>query len=500
MNKSRGIKNIIFGFAAQIITISLGIVIPRLILVNLGSEANGLLSSIGNILTYMSLLEAGVGTATIQALYAPVGKNDYDSINHIMAATDYFYRKTGKIYLIAVIGLSAGYTAIVNTELPKTTVFAVIILSGLSGVISYFFQGKYKLLLSAEGKDYITTNITTIATVGISITKAMLLIAGFDVVAVQVTYFVFNLLQTVFFSVYIYKNYKWLDLKVKPNLEAISQKKAVLVHQISGLIFSNTDVIILTIFTSLHTVSVYSMYAMIFGMVKSIAVTLSGSFVYALGQSYQNRDRFLRIFDVYEVYNVAITFALFCIARILMIPFLELYTVGITDVNYIDPYIPWLFVIYYLLHNGRVSSNTIINIAQEFENTKWRSVLESIINLTASIILTIKFGIYGVLLGTIIALLYRTNDIIIYAARIIKRTPFITYRRWVLNFFIFMSVNFVASKVQFNTDSYFKLFEYGILLSVSIIPLFIIINSIAEPKTARNAWAIIRNMLMARKK
>ena len=67
MDKSRGLKNIVFGIAAQVITIILGIMIPRLVLVNLGSESNGLLSSVGNALIYMSLLEEGVGTATIQA-------------------------------------------------------------------------------------------------------------------------------------------------------------------------------------------------------------------------------------------------------------------------------------------------------------------------------------------------------------------------------------------------------------------------------------------------
>lgn len=82
----------------------------------------------------------------------------------------------------------------------------------------------------------------------------------------------------IIMTIYIRRNYKWLDLKVLPDFDAISQKNAVLVHQITELIFNNTDVIILTIFTSLKTVSVYSMYAMIFGMVKSVTVTLSDSF------------------------------------------------------------------------------------------------------------------------------------------------------------------------------------------------------------------------------
>ena len=134
--KNKGIKNLIFGLLAQFVTISLGIIIPRLTLVNLGSESNGLLNSVSNILTYMSLLEAGVGTATLQALYKPFSLDDKKSINRIMAATNYFYKRTGTIYLLIVIAMSIGYTAFIKTSISKLSVFFVVLLSGLSGAIS----------------------------------------------------------------------------------------------------------------------------------------------------------------------------------------------------------------------------------------------------------------------------------------------------------------------------------------------------------------------------
>ena len=42
MNAKRGFYNAIFGLLSQIIMIALGIIIPRLVIVNLGSESNGL--------------------------------------------------------------------------------------------------------------------------------------------------------------------------------------------------------------------------------------------------------------------------------------------------------------------------------------------------------------------------------------------------------------------------------------------------------------------------
>jgi hypothetical protein len=157
-------------------TVGLGIIIPRLVLVNLGSESNGLLNSVGSILAYMSLLEAGVGTATLQALYRPISDKDNESINSILSATNYFYRRTGNIYLISVIIMSIVYSTFIKTALGKITVFFVVLLIGFSGVLSYYFQGKYRILLQAEGKGYILSKFGTITTIIGSLLKVLLLI------------------------------------------------------------------------------------------------------------------------------------------------------------------------------------------------------------------------------------------------------------------------------------------------------------------------------------
>lgn len=498
-NSKLGAKNVIWGILAQIITISVGIIIPRLVLVNLGSESNGLLNSVGSVLTYLSLLEAGVGTATIQALYQPVANNDRASINSILSATHYFYRRTGFIYLAIVLVLSSVYSWGIQTTIPRLYVFLVVIMSGLSGVISYFFQGKYRLLLAVEGKSYIVTNTATLARVGISISKALVLMAGGNVVMVQSVYFVFNLAQMVFIVSYMHKHYKWIDLKAEPCFEAISQRNAVLVHQIATLVFYNTDNIILTAMSSLKAVSVYSMYAMVFGMVKSIAVTLSDSFVFALGQAFSDKKRFLKMFDAYEVYNISMTFSLFCTTGILILPFIQLYTAGITDTNYVDKYIAGLFLAYYLMDNGRKPSGVLINIAQHFEKTKWRALAEMFINLISSVILTWKLGIYGVLLGTVIALLYRANDMILYSAGLLERSPWITYLRWGRNVVLCVAFLLGASLLNIQINGYLEFLKWGAIISFIVIPTFLLMNSLFEPESARYTFQVVRNMLRREK-
>ena len=109
MRISKGLKNSLMGFLSQFITIGVGIIIPRLVLVNLGSEANGLLNSIGNVLSYLSLLEAGVGMASLQVLYRPAAEANHKRVNEIMAATDYYYKRSGMWYAIIILIISVVY-------------------------------------------------------------------------------------------------------------------------------------------------------------------------------------------------------------------------------------------------------------------------------------------------------------------------------------------------------------------------------------------------------
>ena len=307
-------------------------------------------------------------------------------------------------------------------------------------------------------------------------------------------YMIFNLIQVAAIISYIKKRYGWIDLRVKPNFEAISQSKNVLVHQVSTLIFTNTDTLILTYCCGLKMVSVYGMYTLLFGMI-STAIGNFGGANFILGQTYDtDRPRFLRLLDVYEIFNMVLTFSLFCIANMFILPFIELYTSGVTDISYVDNYLPYLFIATYLLSNGRNSSLQVINYAGHFRLTQWRSILESTINIVASLACVFKFGIYGVLLGTIAALLYRTNDMIIYAnKKILHRSPWKTYRRWLVNLALFIMVT-MLSKLVFShiaLDTYPRIILWAAIACVIVIPLFFAVASIFDRETYRYAKELL---------
>ena len=492
------IKNILFGFLHFGVATVLGILIPRLFLTTYGSETNGLVSSVKEIFSYFALLEAGVSGATTQALYSPVARKDHKGVSAVLSATNKFYRRTGAIYAFAVIGLAVVYPLLVKTDIPKHIIVGIILFSGGIGVIRYFVTAKLQALLVVDGKNYILTNTGTIANITSDIARILLIYLGANVLLVQAMYFCVSLIQVIIIVVYTRKHYGWLDLKETPDYQAISQRNSVLIHQIAGLIFNNTDTILLTLFCDLKIVSVYAMYTMIYGMISNIISTISSGMSFARGQAFHtDKKQFIKLQETYETYFLAFGFALYTVAYIFIIPFLKLYTKGVTDVNYIDSRLPVLFAVFQILNYGRSTSRDIISYAGHYKQTQWRAILESVINISVSLICVSRFGIYGVLLGTIAALLYRTNDVILYANhKLLNRSALTTYRRWGLNagLLILCAVLFGRFLPQ-EYSGYLPLIGCAAVVTIVVLLIFLGINSLVEKEPRRTMAGLVKSIL-----
>lgn len=493
----KSIYNIFFGVLGQVVVLIIGLCLPRLRIVSFGSEVNGMLSSVQQVYTYLALLEAGIGSATLQALYGPVAKDNKDEINSILAATNKYYKKTGTIYFFSILVFAVVYPVVVVSDIPKTTVVGVILFNGLGNVLAYFFQGKYRILLQAEGKQYIITNLATIVSVLTNVIKVALIFGGFGVISLQIVYFLFNVLQVVYFAWYIRKHYKWIDLKVSANYDSISQKNAVLVHQVSQLVFNNTDVMILTLFCDLKLVSVYALYNMIYDMVSTLISNINNGFSYKLGQLYNsNTHKFMKLYSLYEVYYTSLSFALYCIAYIFIFDFISLYTEGVTDTEYMLRYLPILFTLIKLMVSGRAPSGFVATYAGHFKKTQNRAIIEAVLNLSVSLVCVNFMGIYGVLIGTVVSLLYRANDMIIYAnIKVLHRKPWATYKYWLVDIVIFVFCVTVFNRIlPSNYDSYVELFVVGGVSSVLILAIFIGVTFLVTYKKSKPMleWLIQR--------
>ena len=116
---------------------------------------------------------------------------------------------------------------------------------------------------------------------------------------------------------------------------------------------------------------------------------------------------------------------------------------------------------------------------------QWRAVLEAVINLSASILLVLKLGIYGVVLGTIVAFLWRTNDIILYANKhLLNRSSWCTYKIWFQNVVVFALCWFASRFVDLSVASIPAFFVKAVPVGCVVFLVYFVELSILQKDSA----------------
>jgi O-antigen/teichoic acid export membrane protein len=479
LNKDTRIKNnLISSLVYQVVLISLSFILPRLYLENFGSEVNGVLSTIKQIFVYLFLLEAGVGLATTQALYKRIGENDYKSASEVLSATHSYYIKTGTIYLAIVLIIAVVYSYVIPTSIDSNVVFLIVILTALPALFSYFVQAKYRILMEVDGRRYVINNAETVLQLASNIGKILVLLLTDSLILIQFVYCIMYLAQLVFLYVYAKRRYKWLDLKAKPDFDAISQKNSVLVHQLSGMVFNNTDIILISVLCDFKAVSIYTIYNIFFSQVQNFITSIVSSFTFALGQMFHaDRERFDKLFNVYETFYTMATFIIYTLMGVFLLPLIQIYTSGINDAEYSNTLLVFLFVLMNLIANSKIPVNSVIEYSGDFAKTRSYAIWEMIINITVSVAAILYMGICGAILGTIAALVYRGVVTIYHSNKnVLKRNQLNTYKIIFSNGAVFAAVMAIFFVDTFSALPFLKLMLNGLIHSVWIVGLYVIVN------------------------
>ncbi len=483
----------------KVATMAIGIILPKLFITTYGSEINGLQSSVTQIFTYIALLEAGVGTATLQSLFKPIAEKDYNKANEYLSATTKYYNKIGCIYFAILFLMATVYPLVVEVEgVSYWTVFGFIVMSGALSGINFFYLAKLKLLISAVGDVYVVSVLTLLIYISSSICKIVLIMMNANIVIVQGMFLTINILFTVIYYIIAKKKYSWLNFKATPDFSCVEQKNSVMVHKISGLIFQNVDILLLTFLCDLKIVSIYTMYKLVVNMITTVIATFGESFNFVLGQTFntekaEDKPNYCKIIDTFNVFYSGVAFALFSVLFLLILPFMRLYTAGM-DINYIIPALPYFYLVIEFLTVGREAMLRTIEVAGHFRKTQWKAVAEAAINLVSSIIAIIICknyfgeigGLYGALIGTIFSMIYRSVDINLYANRkILKRKSTKTFKIMLVNSLLFVGVIIFNKFSNIQADNYIQFFIIGAILSVSILIVFMLVQLVINPQEAK---------------
>lgn len=472
---------IISNLSLQASTTLCGFVLPPMIVRLFGSEVNGMVSSITQFIAYLNLIESGIGAAAVAALYKPLAEGSVTTINGILSAVRNVYIRSGCIFSAGIVILAVAYPLVIKGGTDKETSFLLVLILGISGTAEFFLIGKYRVLLTADKKLYVISFLQSAAVIVNTAASVFLLNLGLGILAVKLSSGIVYLSRFVFLHWFVRRHYRDVSFREMPDMTAVCQSRSAFIHQISGFIVFNAPVVILSIICGLKEVSVYSLYAMVFSAVNNLTASFSNGIQSFLGESMvrDGRKMTARIFFVYESSFFSIGFWMYSCASILIMPFMALYTRGMTDADYIRPGLAGLFVVSGVLTCMRQPGGQMINAAGHFRQTQFRSLLEAAINVLLSVILTFRFGICGVVLGNICSSLYRGIDVVMYTnRRILSRTSVSSFITFCSLFVCYAALSSILRSSANRISSYSAWFMhavlYGIVLAIPCIGMFLV--------------------------
>lgn len=483
MQKSRVLKNLIVSFGSKLVTIALGFIVPRIVLMNYGSDVNGIINSITQIFSYMSLLEAGIALATRDMLYKPIVEKDQDGVSYVASVSKRYFRKFTIGYGLGVLLLAILIPLTWKSSVDKSIIFCLVFFEGMSGVLSFLFTQTQSAILRADGRDYVYSGVTALKSMLGQLAKIVIVSLSIRIDALQFAYCMITLLQILIYRIYFKKHYSWINYKAAPKEAKLKNRSAYVTAEIAWVVFSSTDMIILSTFASTMLSSVYSIYNMVFGSLTTIMNTIYNSVVYLLGQAYyESIEKYAKLHDAFTSVFLGAQTILMSVCYILITPFIRLYTEGISDINYIYEYVPLLFCIIQLLSFSSYVTRNLTNIAGYAKNAGTVSVIEAAVNLLLSIVLVKWLGIYGVLLATVIALPLK----VIYCAyisdkKVLRRSCKKTVSIFGANYLLFAAVVFFEKYIHLKIQNYLQFIFAGMITMIVCSLCGILVNIVVNP-------------------
>ena len=406
---SNSIKNSVIGGASMIVKILLAFAYRTIFVHFLAAEYLGLNGLFTNILTILSLADLGITTSIVYRFYEPISKNDVHYVGMLM---NYFRR----VYTIIAVIISAvglvllpflPYLIKDGDSVPSDiNLYLVYVLFLASTVSSYVFS--YKLtLLTADQKNYVYSVINLIIEIAKYVFQILVLVLTRNYTITLLTSIVISLLFNFISSVWTTRKYPEV-FKVKEMLPKSDQKailsdtRACLYHKIGYTVLTGTDNAVLTKMISLEATGVYSNYALILTYIQSFLTQILGNFTASVGNAIQQmkEDEYYNLFK-------KMTFSCFWISSVVIVctyvAINDFINVWLGEKYLLDEFTTIVLCIQLFITITRITNGAFINAAGLFVKDRIRPLIESVLNLVISIILTKYFGIVGVFAGTIIS-------------------------------------------------------------------------------------------------
>ena len=494
--------NTITTAALQVVTMLSGFVLPKVMLSVYGSEINGLVTSITQFISYLTLVEAGLSGAIVYSLYKPLAEKNTPAINAIISAAKKFYFKTGYLFLGLILGGALVYPLFIKTGLLSSLEVGILfVVLGANGILEFFTLAKYRALLTADQKTYVISLASIVQVVLNCVIIAVLSYQGLSVVIVRLVAILSILLRTVILWAYCKKKYTYLDFSVEPDNAALSKRWDALYFQIIGVVHTGAPVLIITAILSLNDVSVYSIYYMVISGISSVLGIFMSGLSAGFGDLLARGEKaaFKKAFQQFEYMYYIIITIVYSIMMAAYIPFIKVYTAG-ADINYIYPVFAILITVNGYFYSLKNPYGMLTIAAGKYRESRVQITIQASIQILASVVGGLVWGLNGVIIGAMLSNIYRDVDFIFFAPKHLIDYKFTdSLVMWIRSGVLFavfsICLRFVPSE---HVTGYLSWFIYAVILGLITVAGVLLVNFLLDRNRMKQCVIRVKTMIIRR--
>lgn len=492
------LKNTYMSLLYQAVTVICGFILPRLILTHYGTTVNGLVNSITQFLGLITYFDLGISAVVQSALYKPLADKNNQEISRIITSARKFFRIIAKMLILYVVVLIFTYPYLLKGyEFDFAYICSLIIVISISSFAEYYFGITDQLLISADQKLYIPYALQIITLVINTVVCAMLMNMGCSIQIVKLATVLIFLVRPIFYRIYVNKYYS-IDRNAHYDSEPIKQKWNGIAQHVAAVVLGGTDTIILTLFSSLQNVSIYGVYFLVINGVQKIFISGTTGYQAFYGNLWARKEteKLSKSFNklIWGIHtSVALIFA--CVA-VLIIPFVKVYTYGITDADYDVPLFAFLITMAYAFYCLRLPYNLMVLAGNHYKQTQQSYIIATVLNIVISIFSVKHLGLIGVAIGTLVSMFYQTIWMAWYNSKNLIQWP-------INKFFKQLAVDAISAAAIILVTSNFVMYDITylgwVILAVKVTVCAILIGVIVNCFFYKDCILMMLNIIIKTK-
>ena len=403
-------RNIFWGVFNKVVSLGLPFVTRTVMIYTMGMQYVGLGSLFSSILQVLSFAELGLGSALVFSMYKPLAEGNDDKVCALLNFYRNAYRIIGSIILLLGLVIMPFLKKLIAGDLPDgVNLQALFSIYLINNILGYFlFTYKQSLFAASQRMDIISR--IGIGLQLLSNVMQILVLVLFHnyylyVIVIPVITCLNNLCIGVLTDKY-YPQYKCRGDLEKTELKVIEKKVSGMVFQkIGGIVLSSVDTIVISAFLGLTTLAFYQNYYYIITSIFGFLAVIMESIIAGVGNSVatettnKNYNDFKKFNFIYIWIVAWCTTCLLCLYQ----PFMRLW---VGKENMFGYGMVVLFALYFYIHKWCDMLYVYQEACGIWWETKFVPLFAAIVNLILNIILVKIIGLPGILISTIMAVLF----------------------------------------------------------------------------------------------